>query len=140
MIPKISVRPAAIRKSITPNCSPFSAWVTRRTGSMVATRETGPSPLQRTLLGVGVRVILEHHAAILQLQLPRAVLDDLVQVEVLDGEVVVVVLERPAHRLEVRLAELPAQGVLVLDLAAHALDGGVQEQRGVVGLGRVVRR
>src|SRR2546426_9613500 len=50
--------------------------------------------LHRTLAGVDVGVIGEDDAAIGPLELARRVLDDLVEVEVLDGEVVRVVAER----------------------------------------------
>src|SRR5256885_17210623 len=96
--------------------------------------------LHRALAGVGVAVVGEDAAAVGPLELARPVLDDLVQVEVLDRETIGVVPEGAAHRLEVGTTERGSQAVLVLEAALHAPDRAVDEQRGVVGLGRIRRR
>src|SRR5262249_44097083 len=96
--------------------------------------------LHRALGGVGVAVIGEDDAAIRPLELSRSILDDLVQVEVLDRKAVGVVPEGATHRLEVGATKRVAQSVLVLEVALRAADRAVDEERGVVGLGRVGRR
>src|SRR6266508_732779 len=105
MIPKTSVSPAAIRKSMTPSWRPFRAWTSRIMGS---------DPLHLALLGVDVGVVREDEAPADQLEV-AALLHHLAEVEVLDREVVGVVIEGPAHRLEVGLAEGGPQALLVLD-------------------------
>src|SRR5882672_10750198 len=127
MIPKTSVRPAAIRNSITPSCSPLSAcsrtrkrFMARkpgprdeRRGASVPSRGGKPAPrprrpalplLHRAFLGVGILVVGEHRF----LDLHHRILaggpgDRLQEVEVLDREVVGVVAELAASGSEVRL-------------------------------------
>src|SRR5437868_1866862 len=99
MMPKTSVRPAAIRNSMTPNCSPLRHCSTTRS------QFNGPLclPLHRTLLIVGVLVVLEHRLLDLHLDLAAWALYRAQQVEVLDRGVVDVERELAARRLEVGL-------------------------------------
>src|SRR5204863_5932872 len=100
MIPKTSVSPAAIRNSITPNCSPLRHCSTTRS------QFNGPRrlPLHRTLLIVGILVVLEDGLLDLHLGLAGGPLHRPQEVEVLDRGVVDVERELAARRLEVRLA------------------------------------
>src|SRR2546427_6588345 len=84
MIPKTSVSPAAIRNSITPNCSPLRHCSTTRS------QFNGPVrlPLHRTLLVVGVLVVLEDGLLDLHLHVPARALHRPQQIEVLDRGVV----------------------------------------------------
>src|SRR5438093_11978493 len=97
MMPKTSVSPAAMRKSITPYCRPLSVCSSTR-ARVMDTLARGPLPLHRTLAGVGILVALENGPLDLHHQLSARILHGLQQVEVLDREVVHVVLVRPAHR------------------------------------------
>src|SRR5579871_63092 len=133
MMPNTSVSPAAIRNSMTPSCRPFSAWNATSDTSIVMRRRVraGPRrprrlPLHRAVLGIGVAVIGQHGAAA-ELEQLAVLAHGLIEVVVLDRELVVVELEWAAHRLEGRLAEGVAQRVLVVELAAGRLDGGVDQ-------------
>src|SRR5258705_238209 len=105
MIPKTSVRPAAIRNSITPSCSPLSVCSRTRkrfTGSRTKKGADRSAPrscgallsLHRAFLGVGIPVVGEHRL----LDFHHRILAGrpghrLQQVEILDGEMVRVVAE-----------------------------------------------
>src|SRR5262249_41655749 len=109
MMPNTSVSPAAIRNSMTPSCRPLSAWNASSCGSITMAAGGGldagrRSPLHRAVLGVGVGMVGQHRAAVELAQL-AVLAHRLVEVVALDRELVVVELERPAHRLEVRLAQ-----------------------------------
>src|SRR5262247_4095128 len=121
MMPKISVSPAAMRKSITPYCRPLSVCSSTRasvsgTGAPVERKGARPGrapastpraaslPLHRTLAGVGILVALEHRPLDLHHELARRILHGLQEVEVLDREMVQVVLVGAAGRLVVGLA------------------------------------
>src|SRR5690242_18312574 len=99
MMPNTSVSPAAIRNSITPNCRPLRHC--SRTSSPLT--RAPALPLHRTVLVVGVLVVLEDGLLDLHLHLARA-LHRLQQVEVLDRVVVDVEGELAARGLEVGLA------------------------------------
>src|SRR2546426_12424549 len=120
MMPKTSVSPAAIRKSITPYWRPLSVCSSTSAGVICLwprLGRRGPSPatacgaylhagarrlpLHRALGGVRVLVVLENGALDLHREVAVGRLDRLEQVEVLDGEVIRVVLVRPARRLVV---------------------------------------
>src|SRR5712691_9529810 len=90
------------------------------------------SPLHRAFLVIGILPIFDRGVLQRGLQISVLVLLHLHDVEVLDREVVVVELERTAHRLEVGLAQRGAHGVLVLALAAHIRNRRVDELDGVV--------
>src|SRR4051794_23997094 len=113
MIPSTSVRPAAIRNSMTPYCRPFSSC------SKTSAKLIGS--LHGTLRGVGVAVVLQHDLIGLVAQ-PAAFFHDVTDVVILDREVVVVESERSAHRFEVRLLERGEKGRLVLDAPVHCAD------------------
>src|SRR5258706_9575762 len=101
MMPNTSVSPAAIRNSITPSCRPFSAWNASSWGSITMTRCRSAGrrlPLHRAVLGVRVGVRGQHGTAPELAQL-AVLAHGLVQVVALDRELVVVELERAAHRL-----------------------------------------
>src|SRR5215471_18183020 len=100
MMPNTSVRPAASRNSIRPNCRPF------RNCSRMRTQDTRfPDRcelLHRAVLHVRVAAVLEDRPDGLVDEPPLRVLADDAQVVVLDRVLVAVELERPAHRLELR--------------------------------------
>src|SRR5688572_28264171 len=158
MMPNTSVRPAAIRKSMTPSCSPFrhcsttSKTVTRARRRTALTNERGAArprpvprtrsralPLHRALVTIRILVVLEDGLLNLHLDVP-ARLHRLEEVEVLDGVVIVVVLVRAARRLVVRLAHGGDHALLVAEVALHGADGGVDEHDPIVALGAVERR
>src|SRR4051812_23382144 len=117
MIPSTSVSPAAIRNSMTPYCRPFSSC-SKTSAKLIRS-------LHGTLRGVGVAVILQYDLIGLVAQ-PTAFLDDVTDVVILDGEVVVVEPERPAHRFEIRLLERSEKGRFVLDATVHCTDRAVE--------------
>src|SRR5919197_5313084 len=99
MMPKTSVSPAAMRNSITPNCRPLRPCSTtsRRVmndekGGANGSRPPGPVrasslPLHRTLLVVGVPVVLKDLLLDLHGELAVGRLHGLGQIEVLNREV-----------------------------------------------------
>src|SRR5262245_10359301 len=124
MMPNTSVSPAAIRKSMTPSCRPFSACSrTRITGAQNkgARRATAPLPrsvrqrlpLHSTFLIVGVLVVLEDGLLDLHLLLAARALHRAQEVEVLDREVVHVVRVGPARGPVVRLPHRGDHALLV---------------------------
>src|SRR5215467_3073067 len=121
MMPKTSVRPAAIRNSMTPNCNPLRHCSTTRSQFNGRAR----LPLHRTLLVVGVLVVLEDGFLDLHFDLPTRALHRAQQVEVLDRGVVDVVCELAARRLEVRLPHGGDHPLLVGEVALHRTHGGV---------------
>src|SRR5262245_23236547 len=161
MMPKASVRPAAIRKSMTPYCRPLRTCSRRRSGLIAAAPSSGdggsqqkgarlcraPSasgwtrlPLHPAVLVVRVLVVLEHRLLNLRDVLPVGALDDLEKVEVLDRKVVDVVLEAPSRRLEVGLPHGRDHPGLVVEIALDGAHRGVDEQHAVVALGAVEGR
>src|SRR5688572_27011336 len=110
MMPNTSVRPAASRNSINPNCRPLRAcsnisnqdkcWRTRS--------------LHCAVLHVRVAVVLEHRADGLVDQAALRILADDAQVVVLDRVLVLVELERPAHRLPLGVEHRLARRIDVL--------------------------
>src|SRR5690349_24865321 len=113
MMPKTSVRPAAIRNSMTPNCSPLRHCSTTRSQFNGRAR----LPLHRTLLVVGVLVVLEDGFLNLHLDVPARALHRAQQVEVLDGGVVDVERELAARGLEVGLPHGRDHPLLVGEIA-----------------------
>src|SRR2546425_4604864 len=136
MMPKTSVRPAAIRNSMTPNCSPLRHCSTTRS------QFNGPLrlPLHRTLLIVGVLVVLEDRLLDLHLHLPAGPLHRPQQVEVLNRSVVDVERELPAGRPEVGLAHGRDHALPVAEVALDRAHSGIDQQHAVVALGAVERR
>src|SRR5215831_158363 len=102
MMPNTSVRPAASRNSISPNCRPFRNCSRMRTQDMQrGGRGTARTfLLHRAVLHVGVAAVLEDRAHGLVDDAPLRVLADHAQVVVLDRGLVAVELERAAYRLE----------------------------------------
>src|SRR5262245_60092060 len=113
MMPNTSVRPAASRNSMTPNCRPLRTCSTTRSPVNVAPR----LPLHRALLVVRVLVILEDGLLDLHLHLAARSLHRLQQVEVLDRRVVGVEAELAARRLEVGPPHGRDHALLVADIA-----------------------
>src|SRR5713101_10027191 len=132
MMPKTSVRPAAIRNSITPSCSPLSVCSSTRTKFMIGETKTGRGSLRApdfrceadrrsphpAFLGVGILVVGEdrfldlHHRI-----LARRPGDRLQQIEVLDREMVGVVAELATSGGEVRLFHGGNHPLLVREIA-----------------------
>src|SRR5437899_5074040 len=157
MMPKTSVSPAAIRKSITPYCSPLSVC-SRTRERVIDTRAPGQTkgarpgraprssprlvslPLHRALAGVRILVVLEDGLLDLHHELAARILHGLQEVEVLDREVVHVVLVRPARRLVVDLAHRGDHALLVREIALHRADRAVDQHDAVVALRAVERR
>src|SRR5258706_6091000 len=125
MMPNTSVRPAANRNSIKPNCRPFSACS--------RTRTTTPL-LHRAVLDVGVAAVLEDRAHGLVDEAHLRVLADHAQVVVLDRVLVAVELEGAARRLELGRLQRAAHRLLVVQPALGLAHCGIDEQRGVVAL------
>src|SRR5215472_6330599 len=97
MMPKTSVSPAAIRNSITPSCSPFSAC--SRTRRRFTPPLFHPAFLVVRIPVVGENRLLDLHHGVLA----RRSGYGLQQVEILNREVVAVVAELAARRGEFRL-------------------------------------
>src|SRR3954470_16675842 len=151
MMPRTSVSPAAIRKSMTPYCRPFSSC--SKTRPQVMAKNKGAVrpyskvsffrnlPFHLAVLMVGVLVFLErllqdlHGDAVLVVGLHR-----LQEIEVLDRMLVVVELELAAHRVVVRLAHFLDQRLDVLEVALGAAHGGVDQHDRVVALRAIERR
>src|SRR5687768_15096421 len=132
MMPNTSVSPAAIRKSVTPNWTPLRACST-------ASSRVSPLPLHAAVLRVGILVVLEDGLLDLHLELAARALHGFQEIEVLDREVVDVVRVLPARR---RIVGLPHRGdhaLLILEVALHRLDRGVDEIDAVVALRAVER-
>src|SRR5882672_2896357 len=127
MMPNTSVRPAASRNSIKPNCRPLRACSRTRTTTAL---------LHRAVLHVGVAAILEDRAHGLVDEAPLRVLADHAQVVVLDRVLVAVESEGTAHRLELGGLERPAHRFLVLDPALDLAHRRIDQQRGVIALRR----
>src|SRR5262245_31788172 len=89
MMPNTSVRPAASRNSINPNCRPLRACSTIRT-------QVKAWLLHLAFLDVRVAVVLEDRADGLVDEAPLRVLGDHAQVVVLDRVLVAVELEGAA--------------------------------------------
>src|SRR6185503_19711716 len=118
MMPKTSVRPAAIRNSMTPNCSPLrhcSTTSSALTGTSGNERGAGgPAPLARPR-----RPALPLHRALL----------------VIGVLVVLVVGELAARRLEVGLAHGGHHAAAVREVTLHRPYRRIDEQHAVVALG-----
>src|SRR4030095_14380991 len=160
MMPKTSVSPAAMRKSMTPYCRPLSVCsrtsapitVTRvpveRKGARPGRAPRSPRlppppprlPLHRALAGIGVLVALEDRALDLHREIAVRVLHSREQVEVLDREMVRVVLVRAPRRLVVGLAHGGDHALLVAEVALHRLDRAVDQHDPIVALGAVEDR
>src|SRR5919201_3956683 len=113
MMPKTSVRPAAIRNSMTPNCSPLRHCSTTRS------QLNGPVRLRlhRTLVIVGILVVLEDRLLDLHLDLAAGALHGSEQVEVLDRGMVHVEGELSTRGFEIRLAHGRDHALLVDQIA-----------------------
>src|SRR5215475_8236846 len=98
--PNTSVRPAAIRKSRTPNWSPFRTWTTKSPVDIAPVRCL--LLFHRAVLGVRVREVRENFFVDLGLELAIGAFGDFNQVEVLNRIVVGVELETAAKRCEIR--------------------------------------
>src|SRR6266571_3808634 len=130
MMPKTSVRPAAIRNSVTPSWRPLSVC------SRTRKKTFRTLPLHPAFLVVGVLVILED--GLLDLHLDVAGDGDGAQeVEVLDREVVHVVRVLAACGLVVGLPHRRDHALLVREVALHRPHGRVDQHDAVVGLGAV---
>src|SRR5688500_13198480 len=125
MMPNTSVRPAASRNSISPNCRPLSPCSRIRIQDRSAL-------LHAAFLDVGIAVVLEHRADGLVHQAALRVLAHHPEIVVLDGILVAVELERAAHGVELGRSERLAYRFYVLDLAFHVAHRGVEEQRSVI--------
>src|SRR5688572_21824725 len=138
MMPNTSVRPAASRNNIKPNCRPLSACSSTRM-SMIA---SGPGRSVRGHLAgrrVGVGLGLEDGAQRPVGDAALRVAADHAQVVVLHREVVAVELEGAAHRFEPGCFERLAQRGLVVELALDIAHRGVYQARRVVALEGVQR-
>src|SRR6185295_18266269 len=148
MMPKISVSPAAMRKSITPYCRPLSVCSSTRASisgigvpverkgarpgrAPASTPRAASLPLHRALAGVRILVTLEDRPLDLHHELARWILHGLQEIEVLDREVVHVVLVGAAGRLVVGLAHRRDHPLLVREITLHRADGGIDEHDAV---------
>src|SRR4029450_7698722 len=120
MMPNVSVNPAASRNISRPSCTPFSIWSSRYSiPRHIPANETGArcrapviaeraGSLHRALLIVRILAVLHGRGDGLHRHHAFGILDRFLDVEVLDRELVGVVLEAPAQRLEVGLLHLGA--------------------------------
>src|SRR4029079_9130015 len=136
--PNTSVKPAAIRKSRTPNWSPFRIWTTTSPVDIAPVRPL--SLFHRTIFGVRIRVSGEHLFVDLSFKLAVSPLRHLHLIEILDRVVIGVELEGTTQRREVRLHQCRAQGVLVRGVSLGQLQRAIDEQCCIVGLEGVGRR
>src|SRR5438874_12261397 len=144
MMPNTSVRPAASRNSISPNCTPFSDCSRKRIADTRSGTEPelvrAPSPnsklLHRAVFEPEVAVVLEDGADLAVDDAPLAVLDQRAHVVILDRRAVRRLLPRPARGLGAlgRLHQRGAERLRVLDLALRVAHRLVDDQRGGVAL------
>src|SRR5262249_1300573 len=143
MMPNTSVRPAASRNSSSPNCKPFrhcstissiewSGWCPARgqrtaKGRLPSSSAVRSRSLHRALVVKIILAVLDDGRRRLERQVAVRILHHVLQVEVLDRNVIVAVLVRPAHRGVVRLAHLVAHGVLLARVALHGDHRAVDE-------------
>src|SRR5882762_10144530 len=97
------------------------------------------SPRHWTFAGIEVLVIVQDHAKAAHRELPALVLDDLLQVKILNGEVILVESKLAAHRGETGLAHRVPDRILVGEIALHGLDSTVDQHRSIIMLCRIVR-
>src|SRR5512134_3715720 len=112
MMPKTSVSPADSRNSRMPSCRPFSSWVRSRD-------EVKSRLLERALLAVAVRVILEDHSLVGECRLAGRVLHDVHPVVIANRKLVGVETERACNRLEIRCLERCTEALLVRQVALY---------------------
>src|SRR5215831_9935414 len=96
-------RPSPVEKQCWRLCPPY--------------KKPSPSQLHRATIVELVLIVLDYGRHRLERQVALGVLDHVLQVEVLDREVVVAILVRPAHRFVVGLAHLGAHRVLLAEVA-----------------------
>src|SRR5262249_61582128 len=93
--PNTSVRPAAIRKSRTPNWRPFRTWTTKRPVDIAPVRHV--LLFHRAIFGVRICEVGENLFFDLGLEFAIRALRNFDQIEILDRVVVGVELEAPAQ-------------------------------------------
>src|SRR5437773_7254613 len=144
MMPNTSVSPAAMRKSITPNWTPFRACSrTRYTARSPCPRfelSARLLPLHPAVLVVRVLVLLEDGLLDLHLDRIARALDRLQEVVVLDREVVDVVRVRAARGLVIGFPHRGDHALLILQIALDGADRRVDQHDAVVALRAVERR
>src|SRR5262245_33630750 len=123
--PNTSVRPAAIRKSRTPNWSPFRIWTTTSPVDIAPVRPL--SLFHRAIFGVRIRVSGEHLFIDLGFKLAVSPLRHLHLIEILDRVVIGVELERAAQRREVCLHQCRAQCIFVRGASFGQLQRAIDE-------------
>src|SRR6476620_6169516 len=148
MMPKVSVSPAASRNISRPSCTPFSTWIrytiapSNETGAL--SRSRYPTyrcgSLHRALFVVGIPACGHRGGDRLDGHHALRILHRLLDVEVLDRELVGVVLEVAAQRLEVGLLELRPHLVLAREVALQRLGRRGDQHDRVVALRAVVGR
>src|SRR5690606_7621054 len=145
MMPKTSVRPAAMRNSRTPSCRPLSAWMMNRLRLTIHPCLTWRAALvpahhdrycllfQAALLGeIGTFGDLHRRQ---RLQNSFAVFFDHVNaVEGCVREMVGIELEVAAHGIKVGFLQSGNECFLVGQVATHLADGGIQQAGGIPGL------
>src|SRR5690242_7714900 len=101
MMPSTSVRPAANRNSMMPNCSPFSVWTRTRVVLITPPPRVGSVPgrrsFHRAVLHIVVGEILDDDAVVLLIERALPIPRDDGRVEILDREMVAVEPEGTAH-------------------------------------------
>src|SRR5215475_2404733 len=136
--PNTSVSPAAIRKSRTPNWSPFRIWTTTSPVDIAAVRPF--SLFHRTVFGVRIGVSGKHLFIDLSFELAVWPLRHLHLIEILDRIVIGVELEGTTQRGEVRLHQCRTQCVPIRGISFGKLQRAIDEQSCIVGLEGVSRR
>src|SRR5258706_874036 len=150
MMPNTSVRPAASRNSIRPNCTPFSACSRKRITDIQigdgARTNPGSVPefqlLHAAVFGPEVAVVLEDGADFAIDDAPLAILHERAHVVVLDRRAVRRFLPFAPRCLGTlgRLHQRGAERLRVLDLAFRVAHRLVDDQRRGVALLGVKRR
>src|ERR1017187_9990139 len=140
MTPKTSVKPAASRNSIRPNCRPLRACSRTRVPG-TPNRPWPTSGLHLAVLHVGVAVVLQDRLAErLVDEAALAVAADGAHVVVLDRVLVGIEAKGAAHRIELRRLQRLAHRFVVFEIAVELAHRGVDEIGRVVALRGIERR
>src|SRR5262249_45757513 len=136
--PNTSVSPAAIRKSRTPNWSPFRIWTTTSPVDIALVQP--PSLFHRTVFGIWIGVSGKHLFIDLSFEPTVPSLRHLHLIEILDRVVIGVELERTTQRREVSLHQCRTQRVLIRGISLGKFERAIDEKSGMVRLECIGRR
>src|SRR5262245_46155311 len=117
--PNTSVSPAAIRKSRTPNWSPFRIWTTTSPVDIALVQP--PSLFHRTVFGIWIGVAGKDLVIDLSFELTAPSWRHLHMIEILDRRVLAGEIARSTQRREVSLHQCRAQRVLIRGISLGKL-------------------